>query len=96
MKMNNKQLLEILSKAYEYAVKSMKYFNWCEEYREAGNTELENNYWTGCREYDGRARGLLNAYEILTGKDIMPIPSFIQDEMIIVTDDILKEPITEN
>lgn len=94
--MNNEQLFEILSEAYEFAVKSMKHFDWCEEYKKAGNNELENSYWTSCQEYDGRTRGLLLAYKILTGKEILPVPSCIKDEMIIVTDDILKEPLIEN
>lgn len=93
---NNEQLFEILTRAQVNAVKSMQYFEYSQEKEKEGNAELASNYWATCQDYDGRARGLLEAYEIMTGKNILPIPSYINDELMIIRYDMMNEPLTEN
>lgn len=78
---NKEQLIQILTSAFEYETKSLCYFDYMNDAEANGNTELENHYWMQCQNYDGRAQGLLDAYEILTGRMVLCIPSRIRKEI---------------
>lgn len=77
----NQQLIEILTSAFEYETKSLCFFEYSKGAETKGDTKLENHYWVQCQNYDGRAQGLLDAYEVLTGRKIFCIPSRIREEI---------------
>lgn len=71
---SNEKLFEILNKALYYANFSMDAFTRYQETDDAFD-------WGNCMEYDKRAWGLLDAYEILTGREVVNIISAIEDEI---------------
>lgn len=68
------ELVKILEAAQKYDALSMR---WFEIYTDSKD-ELD---WNTCKEYDMRTEGLLEAYEILTGKRIRPFQ--IEDELAL-------------
>lgn len=68
------ELVKILEAAKKYDELSMKWF----EMYTASKDELD---WNTSKEYDTYTRGLLEAYEILTGKHIRPYQ--IEDELAL-------------
>lgn len=87
---NTQQLHEILNAALEYETKSMLYWEYIKEAQNHGLIESENFNWATCREYDGRAKGLLDAYEVLTGRKISCLPSAINKEIESLLTSIYK------
>ena len=66
--------LAILDKALKYAGYSMDMFT---RYQE---TDYESD-WQASMEYDKRARGLLDAYQIITGREVVNAVSTIRMEI---------------
>lgn len=66
--------LAILEKALKYAGYSMDMFT---RYQESD----DEDDWRVCSEYDKRARGLLDAYQIITGREVVNIVSAIKQEI---------------
>ena len=60
------ELVKILEAAKKYKRRSMFWFNLYEE----SNDELD---WQMCKELDMKCDGMLEAYEILTGKKVYSI-----------------------
>lgn len=78
---NKQQLHEILAAALKCEESAMLYFDMMNAAIECKHEETEHYYWCNCQENEGKARGLLEAYKILTGRDVMAIPSYIRDEL---------------
>lgn len=68
------QLVKILEKA----LKAMESSNYWFGYYEESN---DQNDWQVCVEYNERAHGLLDAYEILTGKKVNCLVCSIREEL---------------
>lgn len=66
--------LAILEAALKWAEYSMDMFARHQE------TNDEDD-WRACSEYDRRARGLLDAYQIITGREVVNIVSSIRQEI---------------
>lgn len=66
--------LAILEEAKKWAERSMDMFT---RYQETENANL----WYACIEHDKRARGLLDAYQIITGREVVNIVSAIRQEI---------------
>ena len=64
------KLVNILEAAKFYNDCSMKMYNLAEKAEQENNREDYEIYWKWCCELDERCKGLLEAYEILTGKKI--------------------------
>lgn len=71
------ELVKILEAALEYLKSSNK---WFEQY-ERTNDEDD---WAICKEYDMRAKGMLEAYEILTGRHVLNGVCFVREELLEV------------
>lgn len=61
-------LNEILEKALRWEELSTYYFELMNKEHVGGNKDMEENYWGACQEVEGRAHGLLDAYEIINGR----------------------------
>lgn len=66
--------LTILEEAKMWAERSMDMFT---RSQETDNEAL----WHACIEHDKRARGLLDAYQIITGREVVNIVSAIRQEI---------------
>lgn len=77
----SQQLIEILTNAFEYETKSMLYWEFAKNAKKRGNTEIEYLNSIDCQYFEGRAKGLINAYKILTGREILCTPSYIKKEI---------------
>lgn len=67
-----------LSIILEHALTELDKSNmWFNEYENSG---LDCD-WKTCMEHDMKCRGLLDAYEIMTGKKIYPITYEIKEEL---------------
>ena len=64
------ELVKILEAAKFYNNRSMEMYNYAEKAEQENNREDYEIYWNWCREIDERCKGLLEAYEIMTGKKI--------------------------
>lgn len=71
------ELVKILEAALEYLETSNKWF----EYYEHTNDEDD---WAICKKYDMRAKGMLEAYEILTGRYVPNGVCFVREELLEV------------
>lgn len=74
---NDKKLFEILNKALTYANISMDAFKRYQETNDAYD-------WNNSMEWDRRARGLLDAYEIITEREVVNIVSAVEYEISIL------------
>lgn len=68
------ELAKILEAALEYLKTSNKWF----EHYEHTNDEDD---WAICIEYDMRAKGMLEAYEIITGRHVLCGYYFVKEEL---------------
>lgn len=75
-KMTN-ELVKILEAAKEYKRRSMRWFGLYEE----SNCESD---WQMCKELEMKCYGLLEAYEILTGKKVYSIGIDIDKEITVM------------
>ena len=72
----------ILEEALKWAKGSMDMFSRYQETYDEGD-------WQASMEYDKRARGLLDAYQIITGREVVNIVSSIRDEMSVYKETFL-------
>lgn len=68
------KLVKILEKALALMKKSDRWFDYYDE-------SNDENDWDMCVKYRKRAQGLLDAYEILTGKHVNCIICSIREEL---------------
>lgn len=78
LKMTYEQKMKLLLKAYRFANESNKYY---ELFKECHDKDC---YRYSC-EFEHRAKGLLDAYEMITGTKVRSLCSSIQNEMEIIS-----------
>lgn len=71
------ELVKILEAALEDAEMSNY---WFAKYEQTN----DNEYWEICKQYDEHAKGLLQAYQIMTGRHVICGYTFIREELLAV------------
>lgn len=79
-----KKEIEILENAYTYYQASNQAFDTMKEFEEENDSEMAHTMWAIVCEETGKARGLLEAYEIMTGKSLYEWE--IRDELERIAD----------
>ena len=74
-------LHEILENAWHLVALLTYYFELMNDEHAKGNKDMEENLWAACQEAEGRAHGLLDAYEIISGRHVVCTRDSIIEEI---------------
>ena len=81
MEVTQGKLIELLRMAYRFNNTASDYWKWMLEAEDAGDEDTANFYWCKYQNYEDKAFGMLKAYELITGKEVINAAPIIKREL---------------